>query len=78
VERILELEDGSIEWHMGTSSTPGGSIVGSTLVSVPVTHEPNLADLFCRKIPGWPDCRGMQVRLSIEDAADSRRMSRTS
>ncbi|KAJ7940463.1 hypothetical protein B0H13DRAFT_2299465 [Mycena leptocephala] len=26
VERILELEDGSIEWRMGTSSTPGGSI----------------------------------------------------
>ncbi|KAJ7087876.1 hypothetical protein C8R44DRAFT_820043 [Mycena epipterygia] len=26
VERILELEDGSIEWRMATSSTPGGSI----------------------------------------------------
>ena len=26
VERILELEDGTIEWHMATSSTPGGSI----------------------------------------------------
>ncbi|KAJ6502388.1 hypothetical protein C8R45DRAFT_1191192 [Mycena sanguinolenta] len=26
VERILELEDGTIEWRMATSSTPGGSI----------------------------------------------------
>ncbi|KAJ7219433.1 hypothetical protein GGX14DRAFT_436180 [Mycena pura] len=26
VERLLELEDGSIEWRMATSSTPGGSI----------------------------------------------------
>ncbi|KAJ7174008.1 hypothetical protein C8R43DRAFT_976879 [Mycena crocata] len=26
VERILELEDGSIEWRMATSSTPGGSL----------------------------------------------------
>ncbi|KAF7338158.1 DUF3074 domain-containing protein [Mycena venus] len=26
VERILELEDGNIEWSMATSSTPGGSI----------------------------------------------------
>ncbi|KAJ7271947.1 hypothetical protein B0H12DRAFT_1092138 [Mycena haematopus] len=26
VERIIELEDGSIEWCMATSSTPGGSI----------------------------------------------------
>ncbi|KAJ7510038.1 hypothetical protein B0H11DRAFT_1845840 [Mycena galericulata] len=26
VERILELEDGNIEWRMATSSTPGGSI----------------------------------------------------
>jgi hypothetical protein len=24
VERLLELEDGSIEWRMATSSTPGG------------------------------------------------------
>lgn len=26
VERIMELEDGNIEWRMATSSTPGGSI----------------------------------------------------
>jgi len=26
IERLLELEDGSIEWRMATSSTPGGSI----------------------------------------------------
>ncbi|KAJ7343318.1 hypothetical protein DFH08DRAFT_872354 [Mycena albidolilacea] len=26
VERILELEDGNLEWRMATSSTPGGSI----------------------------------------------------
>ncbi|KAJ6597053.1 hypothetical protein DFH09DRAFT_1357127 [Mycena vulgaris] len=26
VERILELDDGTIEWRMATSSTPGGSI----------------------------------------------------
>ncbi|KAJ7632777.1 hypothetical protein FB45DRAFT_913452 [Roridomyces roridus] len=26
VERITELEDGTIEWRMATSSTPGGSI----------------------------------------------------
>ncbi|CAK5264665.1 unnamed protein product [Mycena citricolor] len=26
VERLLELEDGSLEWRMATSSTPGGSI----------------------------------------------------
>ncbi|KAJ3736085.1 hypothetical protein DFJ43DRAFT_1129719 [Lentinula guzmanii] len=26
IERIVELEDGSTEWRMATSSTPGGSI----------------------------------------------------
>ncbi|KAH7926625.1 hypothetical protein BV22DRAFT_1032623 [Leucogyrophana mollusca] len=26
VERLVELEDGSVEWRMATSSTPGGSI----------------------------------------------------
>lgn len=26
VERLLELEDGMVEWRMATSSTPGGSI----------------------------------------------------
>ncbi|KAJ7097774.1 hypothetical protein B0H15DRAFT_619734 [Mycena belliarum] len=26
VERLMELEDGSVEWRMATSSTPGGSI----------------------------------------------------
>lgn len=28
VERYQELEDGSLEWRMATSSTPGGSIPG--------------------------------------------------
>ena len=26
VERLTELEDGTVEWAMATSSTPGGSI----------------------------------------------------
>lgn len=26
VERLIELEDGNVEWQMATSSTPGGSI----------------------------------------------------
>lgn len=26
VERLLELDDGTVEWRMATSSTPGGSI----------------------------------------------------
>jgi hypothetical protein len=26
VERLLELEDGQVEWRMATSSLPGGSI----------------------------------------------------
>lgn len=26
IERIVELEDGSTEWRMATSSTPGGSL----------------------------------------------------
>jgi Protein of unknown function (DUF3074) len=26
VERIIELENGNIEWRMATSSTPGGSL----------------------------------------------------
>ena len=26
VERLLELDDGKVEWRMATSSTPGGSI----------------------------------------------------
>lgn len=26
VERILELENGNVEWRMATSSSPGGSI----------------------------------------------------
>jgi hypothetical protein len=26
VERIMELDDGRVEWRMGTSSMPGGNI----------------------------------------------------
>lgn len=26
VERLVELEDGRVQWNMATSSTPGGSI----------------------------------------------------
>ena len=26
VERLMELEDGKVEWRMATSSTPGGHI----------------------------------------------------
>jgi len=26
VERVMELENGNVEWRMATSSTPGGSI----------------------------------------------------
>ncbi len=50
VERIQELDNGKVEWHMATSSTPGGSIpqfVAESSMASTISHVCFLCIMQC-------------------------------
>lgn len=47
VERVMELEDGSTEWRMATSSTPGGSIPSFLVESTMAKKIASVRNGFC-------------------------------